>query len=100
MFRASRMTISYCFAVLLDLAEDPWVAGGHAANHDRVAVRLGDHRAGVFGGTDVAVADDRDPDGVFDGGDPFPAGLAAVAHFTGAGMEGDCGQPAIFRHAG
>jgi len=74
--------------VLGDLAEYPRVRGRGAADHDGVAVGGVDHGCGVFGGADVAVADDWDVHGVFDGGDVLPAGLAGVAVFAGAGVEG------------
>ena len=48
--------------VLGDLAEDPWVRGSGAADHDGIAVGRVDHGGGVFGGADVAVADYRDID--------------------------------------
>src|ERR1700733_11001011 len=63
--------------VLFDLAEDPGIRWGGAADHDGVTSSLGDHGAGVFGAADIAVADDRNLHGIFYGGDPFPAGLAA-----------------------
>src|SRR5215472_1666451 len=88
-----------CGAVFFDLPEDPWVGRSHAADHDGVAAGLGDHGAGVFWSTDVAVADHGNLHGVFDGRDPFPAGLAAVTLFAGAGVERDGGEPAAFGHA-
>ena len=50
--------------VLGNLAEDPGIGGRGAADHDGVAAGFGDHGGGVFGGADVAVADDGDVDGV------------------------------------
>ena len=74
--------------VLRDLAEDPGVGGRGAADHDGVAAGGVDHGGGVFGRADVAVADDRNVDGVLDGGDVLPAGLAGVAVLAGAGVQG------------
>src|SRR5437879_8677879 len=62
--------------VLRDLAEDPGVRRCSAADHHGVAAGGVDHGGGVFGGADIAVADDRNADGVFHGGDVLPAGLA------------------------
>src|SRR5579864_627681 len=44
--------------ILLDLPEDPRVRGGGAADHYRIASRLGDHGAGIFRAADVTVAND------------------------------------------
>ncbi len=85
--------------VLRDLAEDPGVGGGGAADHDGVAAGLGDHGDGVLGGEDVAIADDGDADGVLDGGDVLPARLAGVAVLAGAGVQGDGVQAAVFGDA-
>ncbi len=82
--------------VLRDLAEDPWIGGRGAADHHGVAAGLGDQGAGVFGGADVAIADDGDADGVFDLGDVVPAGLAGVALLAGAGVERDGVEAAVF----
>ena len=86
--------------VLGDLAEDPGIRGGGAADHDGVAVGLVDHGGGVFGSADVAVADDWNVDGVFDGCDVLPAGLAGVAVFAGASVESDGIEAAVFGDAG
>lgn len=84
--------------VLGDLAEDPWIRGSGAADHDGVAVGGVDHGGGVFGGADVSITDDRDVYGVLDGGDVLPAGLAGVAVFAGAGVEGAGVEAAVFGH--
>src|SRR5579872_172555 len=91
---------SNCRAILLDLAEDPRIRRSAAADHDGVASGLRDHGAGVFGRTDVAVADDGNLHGVFDGGDPLPSSLAAVAHLASAGVKRNGGESAILGHAG
>ena len=85
--------------VLRDLAEDPWVGGRGAADHDGVAVGCVDHGGGVLGRADVAVADDRNGDSVLDGGDVLPARLAGVAVLAGAGVKGDGVQAAVFGQA-
>ena len=71
------------------MAEDPGIGGGGAADHDGIAAGFRDEGAGVFGGADVSIADDGDVDGSFDFGDVFPAGLAGVALFAGAGVDSD-----------
>src|SRR5262249_33528222 len=55
---------------------------------------------GVLGSADVAVADDGDADGVLDGGDVLPAGLAGVSVFACAGVEGAGVEAAVFGHLG
>src|SRR5690349_3703211 len=47
------------FEVLPDLAEDPRIRTGGAADHDSVATRLADHANGIFGSENVAVTDHR-----------------------------------------
>jgi hypothetical protein len=76
-------------AVLLNLPEDPRIRRGGPSNHHRIAARLRDHGAGVFGRTNIAVADHRNLHGIFHRGDPLPAGLAAVALFAGTGVKAD-----------
>src|SRR6185437_16735769 len=77
------------FAILLDLAEDPWIRRCHAADHRCVAASLRNHGAGIFGRANVAVSDDGNFYGIFHRGDPFPAGLAAITLLAGAGVESD-----------
>src|SRR4051812_31667252 len=100
MRHSCRIIISDYGAVLLDLAENPRVAWGGAADHNGVAASLRDHGAGIFGRADIAIADDGNLHGVFNGGDPFPASVPAVSLLAGAGVEGDGGQAAAFCHAG
>src|SRR5205807_3546968 len=75
--------------VLVDLAEDPRICWGHSADHYGVASGLGDYGAGIFGRTDVAIADHGNLHGLFSGCDPFPARVSAVALLAGAGVQGD-----------
>src|SRR5450759_3564026 len=65
--------------ILRNLPEDPRIRRGHAADHHGVAAGLGDDGTGVFGRTDVAIADHGNLDCLLDGGDPFPARVSAVA---------------------
>jgi len=81
---------------LFDLAEDPWIRWRHTSYHYGVAAGLGYYGAGVFGRADVAVADHGNLDGLLDGGDPFPAGVSAVALLAGAGVEGNGSEAATF----
>ena len=55
--------------VLLNLAEDPGIGTGAAADHDGVAIGFADHADRVLGRDDIAVADHGDFDGGFDFGD-------------------------------
>ncbi len=96
-----RLVVAAGGEVLLNLAEDPGIGTGAAADHDGVAVGFADHADGVFGRDDIAVADHGDLDGGFDFGDAGPIGLAGVALLAGAGMQGDGLEAAIlgeFRH--
>src|ERR1700719_1622728 len=81
----------YVGAVLLDLAKDPGIRWGGAADHYRVTARLRDHGTGVFRRANVAVADHRNLYRILDGGNPLPSGLAAITLLTRARMQGDCG---------
>ena len=85
--------------ILRDLAEDPRIRRGRAADHDRIAVGLGHHAHGVFGRVDIAVSDDRDAHGSFHFGDARPIGLAAVALLARAGMQREGSHAAIFGQA-
>ena len=84
-------------SVLGNLAEDPGIGSGGAADHDRVASGLRNHRAGVLGCADIAVADDRNFDRLLDGRDPLPARIAAIALLARAGVQGDATKPTGFR---
>ena len=95
----SRLLVGAGRGVLRDLAEDPGVRGRGAADHHGVAAGLGDHRGRVFRRADVSVADHRNVHGLFYRGDPFPASLAGVGLFAGAGVQGHGIQPLGFRHA-
>src|ERR1017187_9298762 len=81
--------------VLLNLAEDPGIGTGAAADHDGVPIGFADHADGVLGRDDIAIADHGDPDGGLDGGDAVPIGLTGVALLAGARMQGDGVEPAI-----
>ena len=74
--------------VLRNLAEDPGVGGGGAADHDGIAAGGVGHGDGVFGGEDVAVADDRDGDGVFDTRRCTPSGPGRSNRPRGCGRGG------------
>src|SRR4051812_45670135 len=87
-------------AILLDLAEDPRIAWGATADHHGIAAGLADHGACIFGAADVPIADYRNFDRVFNGSDPLPAGVSAIAHLPRAGVQRDSGQAAAFGHAG
>src|SRR5207244_7748977 len=76
-------------AVLLDLAENPGIGRCRAADHDRITSGLGDHGAGVFRRADIAVADHGNFYRILDGGDPIPAGLAAVALLASASVRSE-----------
>ena len=85
---------------LIDLAEDPGVVTGGAADHDGVAGGLFDHADGIFGSDDIAVADDGDFDSVLDLGDAYPIGFASVTLLAGARVESEGGKANIFGHFG
>ena len=70
------------------VTEHPGVPKGGAAYHEHVAAGLGEHTAGGEGVRHVAVADDRDGDGVFYGLYDGPVGLAGVELLAGAGVDG------------
>src|ERR1700746_3391507 len=57
-------------AILLNLAEYPWVRRRGPPNHYGIAAGLFDHGAGVFGRADIAVPDHGNLYCSFDGGDP------------------------------
>src|SRR5947207_4415124 len=95
-----RHVIASGIAVLANLAEDPGIGSGGASNHHAIATGLRDHGGCVFRSTDITIADHRDLDRSLDGGDPFPAGVAAIALLAGAGMHGYGVQAAVFGHAG
>src|SRR5260221_7886861 len=75
--------------VLQHLGKDPGVGGGGAADHYGVAAGLSDHTRSVFGMVDVAIADDRDFDGLLDGGDKTPVGGGFLALLARAGVDGE-----------
>src|ERR1700733_11928837 len=96
---ASCIDLAEARAILLDLSENPRVRRRCAADHHRIATCLRDHGAGVFWAANVPVADYRNLHRVFDGGNPLPAGLTAVSHLAGAGVQGDSREPATLGHA-
>src|SRR5258706_6696509 len=75
--------------VLLHLRENPGIGGGGAANHYGVATGLLDHALGIFGSVDVAIANNGNADGLLDGGDDVPVGLAGVTLHARAWVDGD-----------
>ncbi len=93
---AGSETRPHTSGVLLNLPKNPRIRGGHPANHHGVASGLGDHGAGVFGRTNVAVADHRNLDRLLYGSDPFPASVSAVALLASTGVERDRAQAAVF----
>lgn len=84
-----------------DIAEDPGVTEGTAADHEAGAAGDVQHALGVFGGADIAIADDGDfVDGSDDLSDAVEAGLAGEAHLRGAAMNGDEGDAGLFETFG
>ena len=80
--------------------EDPGVAQSAPADHHRVAAGFGHHPQAVLVGEDVAVADHRHPDTLFDPRDYLPVGHAAEALRPGPAMHGQGGGAGILRHPG
>src|SRR6185312_13104925 len=95
-----RLVVAAGGRVLSDLAEDPGIGGGGAADHNSVAASLVDEGGGVFGRAHVSVADNGDGNCVLYGGDPLPARLTGVALLAGAGMQGDGSKAGLLRDAG
>src|ERR1035441_4083021 len=81
------LVVSASLEILRYLAEDPRIGRCRAADHDRIAIRLGHHADSVLRRVDVAVSDDWDVHGGFHFGDTRPIGLAAIALLTRAGMQ-------------
>src|SRR6201999_759529 len=63
-----------------------------------IAASCLDHRHCVLWCADVAVADDRNLHGIFDCGDPLPAGLAGVSLLARASVQCDGVESAVFGH--
>src|SRR5262245_35131928 len=70
-----------CRELVGDMSENPGLAEGRAANHHAIAAGEGDHAAGVGGITDIAVAEDRDIDGLFHLTDYVPISVSLEALF-------------------
>src|ERR1700675_136500 len=75
--------------ILLHLRKNPRVGGGSAADHHGVAAGLLDHALGVFGSIDVAIANYGDANGLLDGEDDVPVGVAGVALHARARVDRD-----------
>jgi len=76
------------------LIEDPWLAEGAARDHDGVAAGLALHANRVLGRLDVAVADDRNRQRLFDGGDLVPVRVTGVHLRARARMHASARAPA------
>ncbi len=83
----------------MNLAEDPRVRGGGAADHDAVAAGVLEHAHGVFGAEDVAVAHYGNRDGLLEGGDQVPVGVPGVALRASAAVQRDALQADVFGDA-
>ena len=76
-----------------NLAEDPGIGTGAAADHDGVASGFADHAHRVLRRDDIAIADHRDFDGGFDFGDAAPIGFTGVPLLASTRMQGDGVRP-------
>ena len=60
------------------MRKEPWVAQRAAADHDHVAAGLFEHIGGLLRGGDIAIADDRNGDGLFNLANDVPVGRWGV----------------------
>ncbi len=86
--------------VVTGFLEDPGIGHGGAADHDAANAGLGATDFDVGSGGDVAIADDRDGDGVGDLADDVPVGEAGVALGAGSAVDGDGGHAAVLKAGG
>ena len=84
--------------IIVRLGNQPRVTERGAANHYSVDPGMSQHSFGVFGTVYISVADDRNFDGLFDGGNNVPIRGSRIE--VGAAMNGYIGGTAVFAHSG
>src|SRR5947209_11525130 len=94
-----RIIVTSGIAVLANLAEDPRIRRSSTADHDGVAPGLLHYGDRIFRRADITIADHRNGYGIFDRGNPLPAGIAALALLAPAGVQGYGLQAARLAHA-
>ena len=92
-----RLRVASAGRVFRDLAKNPRIRRRGAANHHRIAMRLGHQRACIFRRANIAVPNHRNRHRLLDGANPFPPRLAGVALFAGARMQRHSIQSARLR---
>ena len=86
------------FPKLLHLGKNPGIGGRGPPDHYPVTTGLFDHARRVFGALNVAIADNRDSDRPFDGGDDPPIGSAGLPLQARARMHGSRFDADLLRH--
>src|SRR5207237_3486415 len=92
--------VSSSHRIFSDLPEDPRIRGRRTSDHHGIASGLTHHGASVLGRADVTVTDYWNLHCLFYRSDPVPARLAAVALFTGTGVQRHSAQSAVLRDFG